>query len=76
MCNECHQFPHVSGCPDDSGFYPQRICFTCHVCGEPIYEDDLYMEFDGIQICKPCVEEHESVAIYNGGDEYDERSFP
>ena len=77
MCSTCNSFPHKPGCPDDGGFYPQRICYRCHECGEPIYEDDLYMDYDGLEICQSCIEEHTTVAIYSGQeDEYNERSYP
>ena len=77
MCSTCNSYPHKPGCPDDGGFYPQRICYRCHECGEPIYEDDFYMDYDGVEICQSCIEEHMTVAIYSGmEDEYNERSYP
>ena len=66
MCRECNSFPCKANCPYNDRFYPQRICFRCHECGEPIYEDDLYMEFDGVEICQSCIDEHMTVAIYSG----------
>lgn len=72
MCSECNSLPHAPGCPDDEEFYPQRICYRCYECGEPIYEDDQYLDYDGIEICKSCVDEHMNTAIYSGGDGYDD----
>lgn len=76
MCNTCNRVPHAQCCPDSDEFYPQRICYRCYECGEPIYEDDLYMDYDGVQICQSCIDELTTVAIYSGGDAYGERSFP
>ena len=44
--------------------FPKRICCTCYVCGGPIWEDDSYMHFDGIDICENCIDDHMKTATY------------
>lgn len=48
-----------------------RVCCTCYVCGEAIREDDLYMHFDGIDICQQCVDDLTIIARYKEVDRYD-----
>lgn len=48
-----------------------RVCCTCYVCGEAIREDDLYMHFDGVDICQQCVDDLTIIARYKEVDRYD-----
>lgn len=79
MCELCHSYPHKPGCPNDEEFYPQRVCFMCYECGEPIYEDEHYIDYDGVQICQSCIDELTTTAVYCGDkedDSYGENSNP
>lgn len=72
MCETCNSIPCKPDCPENGDFYPQRVCYRCYECGEPIYEDDLYLDYDGIEICQQCVDEHMVAAVYSGGEQYDD----
>ena len=59
---------------DDCVNFPQRVCCTCYVCGEAIYEDEMYMRFDGVDICQNCVDDMMTIAVYRdtkGADLYE-----
>lgn len=40
MCEHCHSFPHLSGCPNDE----QEDFGICKICGKPILRDEEYVE--------------------------------
>ncbi len=43
-----------------------RVCYHCSECGDKIYEDERYYEFDGEIICDSCIESHERTAEWEG----------
>ena len=51
----------------DYGDYDEpRPCFICGECGEAIYEDERYFDFEGTVICDSCIEHHERTAVWEG----------
>lgn len=40
MCDYCHHFPHLGGCPEDE----QETFGICKICGKPIERDEEYVE--------------------------------
>lgn len=54
MCSECHNWPHLHGCPNEPEPTPVMVC-SC--CGYGIFEGDEY--FDGIDgpVCKDCLDD-------------------
>lgn len=59
MCEYCHSFPHLSGCPCAPD--PKAV-YKCAHCGAEIYEGDEYYEIDGIPYCENC--------LYGGAYDY------
>jgi len=53
MCEFCHSYPHLSGCPNAPE--PKAI-YTCKYCGEGIIEGDEYVEIDGDYYHADCLE--------------------
>lgn len=54
MCEFCHSFPHLHGCPNEPE--PKAI-YTCRCCGEGIVADDRYADIDGEKYHAECLEE-------------------
>lgn len=40
MCEYCHSFPHLEGCPE----YEPEDYGICKICGRPILKDEEYVE--------------------------------
>ena len=54
MCNECHQSPCDTRCPNAP---EPPIIHTCDECHEPVRAGDIYFEERGGEIlCQTCVE--------------------
>ena len=51
----------------DCGYDEPRPCFFCGECGEAIFEDERYFNFEGNIICDSCIEHHECTAVWEGG---------
>lgn len=54
MCEFCHSFPHLHGCPNEPK--PKAI-YTCRCCGEGIVADDQYADIDGEKYHAECLED-------------------
>lgn len=54
MCEFCHSFPHLHGCPNEPE--PKAI-YTCRCCGEGIVADDQYADIDGEKYHAECLED-------------------
>lgn len=54
MCGVCHMTPCPSGCPNAPEPEPLD---TCSVCGDGIYEGDVYCDGEYGSICASCIEE-------------------
>ena len=54
MCNYCHSYPHLAGCPNAPE--PASIC-DCKRCREPIFIGDEYYDFQGDCYCEECFED-------------------
>lgn len=52
MCDICLQTPCASGCPNAT---PEKVMFTCEMCGEDIVKGETYYEFWEVQVCESCV---------------------
>lgn len=62
MCDICHNFPCLPGCPNE----PERpAVFECSECNHSIYDGEDYLEHMGEQICKDCVKEMWRTAEYD-----------
>lgn len=53
MCEYCRSFPHRPGCPNEPK--PKGHTF-CADCGEPIYENEDYVEVNGVAYHEICLE--------------------
>ena len=54
MCAICMRTPCLPQCPNAEE--PERV-YTCHLCKEPVYAGDRYIEKDdGKILCKYCFE--------------------
>ena len=64
MCDECHQSPHATMCPNNpalAGDHP--IMKTCPICEREFDEDDMFYS-----VCDECLERnlHQTNAIAYG----------
>lgn len=74
MCEYCHSWPHLPGCPNEPDPIPVE---TCCKCGDGIFDGDEY--FDGCDgpVCRECMEDMtvsellelcgESLSVAQGG---------
>lgn len=53
MCEYCHSFPHLPGCPNAP---EPRAVYECEYCGEGIYPGDKYVELDGMYYHWKCID--------------------
>lgn len=60
MCDLCFHSPCVSNCPN---FEPQAVCY-CDICGESIFNGDVFYEIADMKICEECVDNSKSYAEY------------
>ncbi len=56
----CHSFPCLRGCPNEA---EPRPALVCDLCKEKIVEGDEYMDFEGINVCQDCLENHSARSI-------------
>ncbi len=54
MCEFCHSYPHLHGCPNEP---EPRAIYTCRCCGEGIIADDQYADIDGEKYHTECLED-------------------
>lgn len=54
MCEYCHSFPHLHGCPNEPE--PKAI-HTCRRCGNGIMAGDEYAEIDGDFYHEECLDD-------------------
>ena len=70
MCLICGKYYCPAGCPSyvgDSAELGRRM-FTCHSCGEYVYENEDYMLVYGKPYCIDCFNAIESNADETGGE--------
>lgn len=47
--------PWIGLCREESfGKYDSELIGYCECCGEPVYQNDDYVNFDGIILCDTC----------------------
>ena len=51
MCEYCHSYPHLPGCPNAPE--PETV-YTCKHCGADIVEGDEYWEIGDETYCEDC----------------------
>ena len=54
MCQYCHTYPHLPGCPNAPE--PESIG-TCKWCQEDITTGEKYVEINGMMIHADCLED-------------------
>ena len=52
MCEFCHSYTHLHGCPNEPE--PSAI-YTCRCCGDGIVAGDEYAEIDGDYFHEDCL---------------------
>lgn len=61
MCDYCHSFPHIPGCPNEDEPSVMYICEEDD-CGNEIYEGDSYFEINGKVVCSDCIYNYQKTA--------------
>ncbi len=52
MCAECRQTPCHPSCPNSE---PSAMIAKCYLCGERIFEGDIYYQLDDMEFCVECI---------------------
>ena len=58
MCDYCHSFPHLAGCPNQP---EPKAVFTCEYCREAIVAGDEYITVGGNFYHVSCIAEEMNV---------------
>lgn len=53
MCEYCHSYPHMHGCPAER---EKKALHMCRMCGEPIGAEEMYRFGENYYHCE-CVDE-------------------
>lgn len=64
MCEECRHYPCISNCPNH---VEEPVC-SCDICGEDIFQGQLYYEIDSQNICEECIENGKRYAEHEEPD--------
>lgn len=54
MCEYCHCFPHLPGCPNEE---EQMSCAVCEGCGERLPVGAKIVDINGSIYCEDCVDD-------------------
>lgn len=54
MCEYCHSYPHMHGCPAER---EPRTIYRCKYCGESISEGEIFYSIEGGFYHKECLED-------------------
>lgn len=58
MCEFCHTYPHLPGCPNA----PEPVAiYTCEYCKDGIIEGDEFVEIDGAYYHVSCLSEEMNI---------------